>query len=378
MRDLQPVNEGISKRRPTPAFILVERGGNVAYAYNNETKKGDMQMQAIAKVDQNAILEKVIIKGDLSDLTSEQKISYYNAVCVSLGLNPLTKPFEFLSLEDKRSGKIKVVLYARKDATEQLRKINGVSIWKVEQKLDSDCWIVTAYARTADGREDIDEGVIYIKGLFGESRSNAIMKAITKAKRRVTLSICGLGFLDESEIDSIPSAQPLASPEQEAIMTESEAEQLTLSHKASGLDQWKCGRALAMQILSFWATLQAEGTEEETLRGWLPNGIASRKDLTEEQARAVIKVFQSRLDIIRQASLDQWQCAPDLAIRLMMVYGELIARGVDKETIQQRLPNNSPSFRALSEAQAQEALKVFTHWLKSYNEVVQGEVVNNG
>ncbi len=291
-------------------------------------------MKAIAKIDQNTILEKVITKSDLSDLTSEQKISYYNAICVSLGLNPLTKPFEFLALEDKKSGKIKVVLYARKDATEQLRKINGVSIWKVEQKLDSDCWIVTAYAKTTDGREDIDEGVVYIKGLLGESRSNAIMKAITKAKRRVTLSICGLGFLDESEIDSILNAQLLASPEQEAIMTESEAEQLTLSHKASGLDQWKCGRALAMQF------------------------------------------FQDRLTVIKQAEITKWNCSSESAIKLMDVYGQLIARGVDKTTIQQRLPNNSPSFRALSEAQAQEALKAFTHWLKTYNDVVQGEVVN--
>jgi hypothetical protein len=30
------------------------------------------------------------------------------------------------------------------------------------------------------------------------------MKAETKSKRRVVLSICGLGFLDESELDTIP------------------------------------------------------------------------------------------------------------------------------------------------------------------------------
>jgi hypothetical protein len=30
------------------------------------------------------------------------------------------------------------------------------------------------------------------------------MKAETKAKRRVTLSICGLGMLDESEVESLP------------------------------------------------------------------------------------------------------------------------------------------------------------------------------
>ena len=34
------------------------------------------------------------------------------------------------------------------------------------------------------------------------------MKAETKAKRRVTLSICGLGMLDETEVETVP--QPLS------------------------------------------------------------------------------------------------------------------------------------------------------------------------
>jgi hypothetical protein len=36
-------------------------------------------------------------------------------------------------------------------------------------------------------------------------RANTILKAITKAKRRVTLSICGLGWLDETEVEDIPA-----------------------------------------------------------------------------------------------------------------------------------------------------------------------------
>src|SRR5690606_24912460 len=36
--------------------------------------------------------------------------------------------------------------------------------------------------------------------------ANAYMKAETKAKRRVTLSICGLGWLDETETETIPDA----------------------------------------------------------------------------------------------------------------------------------------------------------------------------
>ena len=40
------------------------------------------------------------------------------------------------------------------------------------------------------------------------------MKAETKSKRRVTLRLCGLGMLDESEVETIPNAQrvPVALP----------------------------------------------------------------------------------------------------------------------------------------------------------------------
>jgi hypothetical protein len=37
-----------------------------------------------------------------------------------------------------------------------------------------------------------------------------MLKCVTKSKRRVTLSICGLGWLDESEVAAIPDAQPVA------------------------------------------------------------------------------------------------------------------------------------------------------------------------
>jgi len=47
---------------------------------------------------------------------------------------------------------------------------------------------------------------VSIKGLTGDSLCNAMMKSVTKAKRRVTLSICGLGLLDETEVDSVPGA----------------------------------------------------------------------------------------------------------------------------------------------------------------------------
>lgn len=149
-------------------------------------------------------LERVIAGGDLAALTPEQRTSYYHAVCESLGLNPLTRPFEYIRLQGK------LTLYARRDATDQLRKAQGISVEiKGRAKVD-DLYVVTASARDREGRADESIGAVSVIGLSGEALANALMKAETKAKRRVTLSICGLGWVDETEVESIPNAQPVA------------------------------------------------------------------------------------------------------------------------------------------------------------------------
>jgi len=40
-----------------------------------------------------------------------------------------------------------------------------------------------------------------VEGKRGQERADLCMKAETKAKRRLTLSLCGLGMLDESEVE---------------------------------------------------------------------------------------------------------------------------------------------------------------------------------
>jgi len=145
-------------------------------------------------------MEKLLITGDLAKLSPEQRVLYYNSVCESLGLNPLTKPFAYITLNGK------LTLYALKDATEQLRKINKVSLTITSREKIGDVYIVTARAKLPDGREDESTGAVCIANLKGEQVANAYMKAETKSKRRVTLSICGLGMLDDTEIESIPGA----------------------------------------------------------------------------------------------------------------------------------------------------------------------------
>src|SRR5258708_36969808 len=99
----------------------------------------------------------------------------------------------------------KVTLYARRDATDQLRQLHKVSIEIAAREVVEDCYVVTARATTPI-RQDESIGVVNIAGLKGDVRANAMMKAETKAKRRVTLSICGLGMLAETEVDSIQGA----------------------------------------------------------------------------------------------------------------------------------------------------------------------------
>lgn len=160
-----------------------------------------VESYAVATGPTAAVAESVFIDGDLSKLTSEQRANYYHAVCKSMGLNPLTKPFDYIRLNGR------LVLYAKRDAADQLRKINQVSISDVDIQYTDDLVIVTVTAKDGTGRTDSDIGAVSIGNLKGEARANAIMKAITKAKRRVTLSIAGLGWLDETEIDAVPTAQ---------------------------------------------------------------------------------------------------------------------------------------------------------------------------
>jgi hypothetical protein len=146
------------------------------------------------------IVESVIVKGDLSKLSPQERATYYADVCRSCGLNPLTQPFGYIVLGGK------LVLYAKRDATDQLRRIHGISIDVVEHGLTEGLYSVRVRAEDKAGRHDEDFGVVSLPDkTAGEIRANLVMKAITKAKRRVTLSICGLGWLDESEIEDIPT-----------------------------------------------------------------------------------------------------------------------------------------------------------------------------
>jgi hypothetical protein len=123
-----------------------------------------------------------------------------------MGLDPFTKPFDILRLNGKE------VLYCTRSGTQQLNKLHKVShtITSRDTNADAGVYIVTSKASLPDGRCTESIGAVNIAGLKGEMYANAIMKAETKAKRRATLDLLGLGVLDESEAESIPNASTVA------------------------------------------------------------------------------------------------------------------------------------------------------------------------
>ena len=137
-----------------------------------------------------------------------------------MGLDPYTKPFDLLRLNGRE------VLYCTRSGTQQLNKLHKVShlITSRDTNVEAGVYIVTSKASLPDGRCTESLGAVNIAGLKGEAYANAIMKAETKAKRRATLDLLGLGVLDESEADSIPNASKVAISAMVEAMPEIEVE----------------------------------------------------------------------------------------------------------------------------------------------------------
>lgn len=145
------------------------------------------------------VIEKLALSGDVSGLNRDEKIQYYIALCERVGLDSSTQPFKLLKLQGKE------VFYCDRGGAQQLSRVHGVSHAVVARETVNDCYVVTARAFTKE-RQSESIGAVPIKGLAGEALCNAMMKGETKAKRRATLDLLGLGMLDETEVGTIPGA----------------------------------------------------------------------------------------------------------------------------------------------------------------------------
>jgi hypothetical protein len=166
-----------------------------AMTYADGAQKIDLDEHTAAKV-----VESLVLRGDLSGLGPRERANHYIAVCHGLGLNPASKPLDYLKLNGKE------ILYPNKGATDQLAAIHKVTREIIDGPKVMDLAgtkLVYALCRASlpGGRFETSVATVPLVDPV-----NVLMKVETKAKRRATLSILGLGMLDEMELETIPAS----------------------------------------------------------------------------------------------------------------------------------------------------------------------------
>ncbi len=149
--------------------------------------------------DMGRVAESLVTRGDLSDLTPAERARHYIRTCEGLGLNPASQPFSFLTLQGK------LVMYANRGASDQLAAMHRVTrriIRGPEEFTLGGQKLVIAVCEASMPNGRIETAIATVPMT---DPVNVLMKAETKAKRRATLSILGLGMLDETELETIPA-----------------------------------------------------------------------------------------------------------------------------------------------------------------------------
>jgi hypothetical protein len=154
--------------------------------------------RTIREVPTEEVLYELMAENNWLNLSADQRLAGYKARCDAIGLDPMTFPFEFIEFTPG-----KVTLYPTRAATDQLRRLYGVSVKITGEGYDKETQTLWAKAEATfpDGRTDEDVAHLFTYGKAGLDLANMKMKVITKAKRRVTLSAIGLGQMAEAGDD---------------------------------------------------------------------------------------------------------------------------------------------------------------------------------
>ena len=156
--------------------------------------------------DQPSLLEEILADAqaagkDTSSLSRDDRSALLVGLARKLGLNPLSGAVMFLKTNGRET------LYVTKQGTDQIaareklkrETTKGPEIITMEGKKVVFCQVRASHP---DGRSEVSTATLLLADVV-----NDLMKCETKAKRRATLSVCGLGLLAEDEIETIPGAQ---------------------------------------------------------------------------------------------------------------------------------------------------------------------------
>lgn len=153
---------------------------------------------AVAEQEQaSAAILHYLGTGDLSKLTGEQRAALYRRTCDSLGINSLTRPFDWIEFYDPETKGKKLTLYPRSACADQLAYQHRIRVRVVEEKIVGTLFKVVVEGTMPNGRSETNVAYLDLterdgSQLKGQRLGNAFMKAHTKAKRRLVFGMVGM------------------------------------------------------------------------------------------------------------------------------------------------------------------------------------------
>ena len=147
----------------------------------------------------------ILARGNIASLSEADRTRYILALCDALGLDPRFKPIDLIPGQGGA-----LVPYLNRGATDALARRDKVQrITVVQPKVVAigsvECVLCVSRATMPDGRYEERVATSLLR-----DHANAFMKVETKAYRRATIAVLGIGMLDESELDGIRGADAIA------------------------------------------------------------------------------------------------------------------------------------------------------------------------
>jgi hypothetical protein len=245
-----------------------------------------------AKFDADPAVIDQLIRGDVSSVPREALLRYIYTFCERVGVSPLAVPFSLMKTQRGMQ------LVANRNFYDAVASKYSVSRECVgEGFFEGTKLYFTRYrATTPDGRVTEDMALVDTAGLNGNDLANAIMKAHTKGRNRVTRAHLGFPFPDETEAETVPGAS-VVSIEDVPNGGNGEPQQ----HEA--LPKPEPPRASREQIKRIHALAQRLGMDENAYRAYLEQrfGVRSSKSLAPEQADGLARELAQLLREREQA-----------------------------------------------------------------------------
>lgn len=286
------------------------------------------------RLSEEALL-KVVTAGDVTDLTKQEQTFYYLDMCDALGMDPITQPF--LLLTSGRGEQKKTVLYATKNAAEQISKAHKISsgIDKMGIEDEGENYTMLGWASMGTRREPIIASVAYVKPdgkgewekykykdkdtgalkdgnrwvpsgdyvrLTPEEKANAKMHCNTKFLRRAALTMAGVSALaitaemiDDARAhgEVIEAADGDWTPPEFTIKVEKVVEEEKPPLEFPGEKPAHIAQPLYDQYVKTWRAAKAEGVDV-TAFTLLPGVIV--KDVTRMEKELRERALQAFKD----------------------------------------------------------------------------------